>query len=117
ASAHYQPGLVAVPHGRDRIHRPVASAAHLERGEQDADAEVETVEHDIGEHRKGDDEGPDRGEVEGHGSLPVRCASPGVTPAERIGSRSALSGSGSFGRGGLLIRRSMYQMPTPKTAK
>jgi hypothetical protein len=35
--------------------------------EEDADAEVEAVEDDIGEDREGDQAGPDEGEIENHG--------------------------------------------------
>ena len=46
-----------------------------EQRKQDAEAEVETVHHDIDEHRKRDDEGPDDRKVDGHhrdGSLGCR---------------------------------------------
>ena len=52
AAAEHQPGLVAVPHRRDRVHRLIALLADRKAGKQDADAEIEAVHHDIGEHRK-----------------------------------------------------------------
>ena len=59
AAAEHQPGLVAVPHRRDRVHRLVALLADAEGGEEDADAEVEPVHHHIGGDGEGDDERPD----------------------------------------------------------
>src|SRR3569833_2080617 len=40
-----------------------------ERREQ-ADAEVETVQHHVGEHGEGEQGGPDQRVIEGHGALP-----------------------------------------------
>ena len=59
AAAEHQPGLVAVPDRRDRVHRLVALLADREAREEDADAEIEPVHHHIGRDREGDDEGPD----------------------------------------------------------
>jgi hypothetical protein len=61
AAAQHQPGLVAIPYRRDRVHRLVALLADTERREQDADAQIESVHHDVHEHGEGDDERPDIG--------------------------------------------------------
>ena len=72
AAAHHQPGLVAVPHRRDAVHRGVAVVAHLEGVEQDADAQVEAVQHHVDEDGQHDDEGPDDGEIDVHADLLIR---------------------------------------------
>src|SRR5205085_6898781 len=91
-AAEDQPGLVAVPHRRHRIHDDVAVFVLREEGKQNAEAEVEAVHHDIEEHRKGDDEGPDGWQVDwDHGEpLPpastARTLCSGVIPAAIAGS-------------------------------
>ena len=62
-AAQYEPGFVAVPHGRDGVHHQVAFLLVREEREDDADAEVEAVEHDVHEEPQCDDRGPDYGDV------------------------------------------------------
>ncbi|MCY1299292.1 hypothetical protein D9M70_488150 [compost metagenome] len=69
AAAEHQPGFVAVPDRRDGIHHHVAVVLLREERKEDADAEVEAVEDDIGEHRKGDDGGPDERQIKLHDDL------------------------------------------------
>src|SRR5205085_1369925 len=72
----------------DRIHHDVAVFLFWKQRKQHAEAEVETVHHHIDEDRKGDDEGPDDGEVrsDAHGArASARGAAAGVIPAARIG--------------------------------
>ncbi|MNT20205.1 hypothetical protein D3C72_1555060 [compost metagenome] len=75
AAAQHEPGLVAVPDGRDRIHHHVAIMLLRKEREEDADTEVEPVEDDIGEIGKGDEGRPDECEIKGHACLP-RLAPP-----------------------------------------
>ena len=79
AAAQHQPRLVAVPHRRDRVHG-VGPFVLLQGREQDTDAQVEAIQHDIGEDREGDDEGPDGGQVEDdrHGRHSFPAARPAV---------------------------------------
>ena len=125
AAAEHQPGLVAVPHRCDSVHRAVTLAVPEGR-EQDADAEVEPVHHHIGEHREGDDESPDHGEVHqlaspsssGNASALLGfCVGPGVIPAARTGPRAVDFTPFSPGCGGLAMSRRIYQMPTENAAQ
>ena len=106
AAAEHQPGFVAVPDRRDAVHDDVAIALLRKQRKQDAEAEVEAVHHDIDEHGKGDDEGPDGGKVDrDHRAAPsVAAPAAGVMPAERIG--TSCDGPCSPGCGGAAIRRS-----------
>ena len=106
AAAEHQPGFVAVPDRRDAVHDDVAVALLRKQRKQDAEAEVETVHHDIDEHRKGDDEGPDGRKVDRHHRAAPSAAAPaaGVMPAVRIG--TSCDGPCSPGCGGAAIRRS-----------
>jgi hypothetical protein len=93
----HQPGLVAVPEGRHRVHHHVAVLLLARKRKQDADAEVEAVEDDVHDHRKGDDEGPDDGKVQFHLSalgdqirpFAARARQRPVGPARRAARRSA----------------------------
>ena len=120
AAAHHQPGLVAVPDRRDRVHRLVALVADREAREEDADAEIEAVHDDIGEDREADDPGPDDGEIDAAhrrysaAGIASPTAGAGVMPAARCG---MWGGSGSPGSGGLAIRRSRYIVPAPNAKK
>ena len=60
----HQPGLVAIPNGRDAVHRRIPLRADLESWKQDADAEIKPVHHHVGEDREGDDASPGGREVE-----------------------------------------------------
>ena len=66
AAAEDEPGLVAVPDRGDRVGHHVAVVLFGEEREEDADAEIEAVEDDVGEHREGDEAGPDEGEIKLH---------------------------------------------------
>ena len=112
AAAQHQPGFVTVPYRRDAVHRRVAILPHLEQREEDADAKVEPIHHDIGDDRKADDGGPDDSQVD-HPS-PPSMAGAGVMPAVRIGAPSSVL---SCACGGFFIRCSRYQMPMPNTLK
>src|SRR5437868_8138514 len=114
AAAEHQPGLVAVPDRRDRVHRAIASPSDRESGEEDADAEIEAVHDDVHRDREGDDHGPDHGEVHQPSSPPGSTAAAGVMPALRIG---ALTGAVSPAAGARAISFNMYQVPAAKTEK
>ena len=87
------------------------SGPTLKRGEQDADAEIEAVHHDIGEDGEGDDDGPDGGQVDIMVSASRRCrcaaARPGVMPALRIGPLGSV-GARSPACGGLRHQLAAY---------
>ena len=51
AAAHHQPGLVAVPEGRDRAHHGVAVLVAGREREERAETEVVAAEQYIEEHR------------------------------------------------------------------
>src|SRR5436190_12906640 len=56
--------------------------------EEDAEPEIETVHHDIDEHRKGDDEGPEDRKIDGKAHRappPLTAPAAGVMPAARAG--------------------------------
>src|SRR6185437_10402692 len=46
-TAQYQPGLVAIPHRRDGVHDEIARRRVRCQSEENADAQVEAVEHDV----------------------------------------------------------------------
>ena len=58
SAAEHQPGLVAVPYRRNRVHGLIPLGAHGKRREEDADTEIEAVHHDVGEYRERNDEDP-----------------------------------------------------------
>src|SRR5690606_17782731 len=80
AAAQHQPGLVAVPERRDRVHHLVALVLLPGEREQDSNAEIEAVEDHIHHDRETDDGGPDDRKVPFHqrppssASRPVSCA-------------------------------------------
>ena len=107
AAAEHEPGLVAVPHRRDRVHRNVALLARRERREQEADAEVEPVHDHIGEDREGDEHRPQasRGRPNKAWAHPAgwrwrsgSTAGAGVTPAARMGCPAVQAGLTMMGR-------------------
>jgi len=67
AAAEHEPRLVAVPEGRDRIHHGRARRVVRREGKENADAEVETVEHDIEQDGECDDTCGDERKID-HGS-------------------------------------------------
>ena len=85
-AAHHQPGFVAVPDRRDAVHRGIPLLANGKAREQNANTEIEAVHHDISHDRKGDDRGPDDGQVDQRPS--PSSAGVGVMPAVRIGASS-----------------------------
>ena len=71
AAAEDQPGFIAVPNRCNTVHRGVAIRPHPEIGKQYANAEIKAVHDDIDDNGKGDDTGPDDGQVDaGHGAAP-----------------------------------------------
>ena len=80
AAAEHEPGLVAVPERRDRVHHLVAVVLVLGERKQDADAEIEAVEDDVERDRGADERGPDHREV----PIPWRRSS-----ADRFARRAA----------------------------
>ena len=85
-AAENEPGLVAVPDRRDRVHHQIARIAVGREVVEHADAEIETVERDIEEDADGEDGGPDRHQVERcvMASAP-RLPAPGPRPAISAG--------------------------------
>ena len=59
AAAKDKPGFVAVPDRCDRIHHLVPLILILREREEDADAQIEPVKHDVDQHRKRDETRPD----------------------------------------------------------
>ena len=57
-AAEHEPGLVAVPDRRDRIHHDAALARVRHQPVEDADTEIEAVEHHVVEHRQRQEGGP-----------------------------------------------------------
>ena len=116
-------------HCNERYLPGIALPPGIEGREQDADAEIEAVHHHIGENRKGDDEGPDDGEIHHTGSFsPGACVGsvssppgfwvgPGVIPAVRIGPTSPRFTPYSPACGALPISLRIYHTPMPNTVK
>ena len=76
-AAEHEPGLVAVPHRRNRVHHQIARLAVGSEAVEDADAEVEAVEQHVEKDADAEDEGPDRHEIENIGAhlrSPIRQA-------------------------------------------
>ena len=117
AATEHQPGLVAVPDRRNGGDHRLLVLLRLCEGREDADAEVEAVEHHIGEDREGEDAAPHDGKIErgAHSAPPPRpSARTGAIPAmpeAPVASRMpTLSGSAR-------ISRRRYQMPLPNTMR
>src|SRR6185503_18275094 len=71
-----KPGLVAVPDRRNRIHDQRAVVLVACEAVEDADAEIEAIEHDVIEDGERDEDGPDRYEIEHHGLSPLLVRQP-----------------------------------------
>ena len=115
AAAQHKPSLVAIPDRGHRVHRPIALRPDGNPWEQDADAKIEPVHHDIGGDGKGDDKRPDHRQIESCHQPPptaVRTAGAGVIPAVRMGCSTV---GDSAVCGGRAIRRRMYKIPTENT--
>ncbi len=90
---HHQPGLVAVPERRDAGHHLPALGLIARGAEEDADADIETVEDHVEEDRGGDDPGPEQGERAwlhrrhpfAPGWLPVALAAVSAKASGRLG--------------------------------
>src|SRR5215475_13887720 len=112
-ATHDEPRLVSVPDWRNRIHHDVARRGIRREPVKHADAEVETVEQHIEEHRHPKDQRPDRHEVEDL----VHCPPPPATfpPANTgaLGRPPSMVGSSSAGAaaGPLTTMRHMRSTP------
>src|SRR5713226_3262453 len=125
-SSQNQPGLVAIPDRRDRLHHGVAIAPVADEREEDADSEIETVHHHIHHQPEADDHGPDDGKIDAHrylllppGKSIAGSMRSGTADRGRAGRPLCPSGSGGcwpYGWGPFATSISMYLMPVPKTA-
>src|SRR2546422_8910752 len=108
-----QPGLVAIPDRRDGVHHDLAIDGIGREAMENADAEVEAVEHDVKEHAAGNDDGPDTDETDGglrHGRPPGGCNTGRCRTG--LSGRPASTGAGaSVSSGPLRTRRSMKRKP------
>ena len=95
-AAQDQPRLVAVPYGRDGIHHQRARCVVAREREQDAHAQIEAVEEHVHEHADGEDDGPDRNEVDVHGRIPYTSAA----DSGRAGRSESLASCASSSVGG-----------------
>jgi hypothetical protein len=62
SAALHQPGFIAVPEGRDRVHDQVALRFLWIERKKNANAEIEAIEHHIHRDRKADDQRPHDGQ-------------------------------------------------------
>src|ERR1700738_3196654 len=126
-SSQHQPGLVAIPDRRNRVHHGGAIAPVADEWEENADSEVETVHHHIHHQYKADDHGPDNGKIDAHrryvllpaGNSIAGSMRSGTADKGRAGRPLCPSGSGGCspcGWGPFATSISMYLMPVPKTA-
>src|SRR5258708_7227233 len=126
-SSQNQPGLVAIPDRRNRVHHGVAIAPVADEREEDADSEVETVHYHIHHQPEADDHGPDDGKIDAHrrylllpaGNSIAGSMRSGTADKGRAGRPLCPSGSGGCspsGWGPFATSISMYLMPVPKTA-
>ena len=101
AAAEHEPGLVAVPEGRDRVHHGVAVLVRGGEREQHAEAEIVAAEQHVEKYRERQDRRPDQRQDHGQelGHLACRCSGHGF-PAAAIG-RCERSASPSSGTGGV----------------
>jgi hypothetical protein len=108
AASEHQPGLVAVPEGRERAHHHVAILLPAGEGKEDADAEVEAVEDDVEGDRGGDEERPDDREVGFHWpQLPLSGTAAASSVAAVSGRFGTPCGGGACGLGPFRMRRLM----------
>src|SRR5688572_12620790 len=112
-AAQDQPGLVAVPHRRDRVHDDVAGAGVRRQAVEHADAEIETVEQHVEEDPDAEDERPDRNEIEHlvHDASPSECSWMRVALAGRP---LSIGESASGPAGPLRTMRAITRMPAGK---
>src|SRR4029077_331252 len=126
-SSQHQPGLVAVPDRRDRVHHGVAITAVADERKEDADPKIETIHHHIHHQPEADDHGPDDRKIDAHRYLlvPPRKSiagsmRSGTADKGRAGRPLCPSGSGGcspYGWGPFATSITMYLMPVPKTAR
>src|SRR5947208_6669177 len=126
-SSQHQPGLVAIPDRRNRVHHGIAIAPAADEREQDADSEVETVHHHIHHQSKADDHGPDDRKIDAHrylllppGKSIAGSMRSGTADKGRAGRPLGPSGSGGCSPCGwrpFATSITMYLMPVPNTAR
>ena len=107
-AAEDQPGLVAVPDRRNRVHDHFAVGRVACKTMQHADAEIEAIEQDVEDDAQGNERRPDTDETEG--GLGHRTSSDcGADGSLRTGScgRPASIGAAAVGPGPLRTRLSM----------
>src|SRR5262249_22334907 len=81
-AAQHQPGLVAVPYGRNRVHHEIARSGVRHEVVEHAHAQVEAVEQDIEEDAGAEDQRP-----HGHEVQRVHSVLPSFTSSTWIGAR------------------------------
>src|SRR5262249_52374336 len=101
AAAEHEPGLVSIPIRRDRIHHLVTQALAASHREQDADAEIETVEDHVEPDSGGEQAHPDHREIVAHAhrdasGKAARAATP-VAEIGRFGSPSSAATTSGCG--------------------
>ena len=77
-AAKHEPGLVAVPDRRDRVHHQVTRGRVGREAEQDPDAKVEAVEQHIEENPDAKDDRPDQDEIQPERQRGHRVVPPGA---------------------------------------
>src|SRR5439155_24215741 len=112
----HEPGLVAVPDRRDRVHHQVARGAVKHEAVEDADAEVEAVEQDVKEHAEAEDQGPDRHEIDHRGTHGNTSGSPARRAMTGSSGRPASTATESMpgAIGPVRTSRAMTHTPTGK---
>src|SRR6202035_2216329 len=122
SSSQNQPGLVAIPDRRNRVHHGVAIAPVADEWEEDAYSEIETVHHHIHHQPEADDHGPHDRKIDTHrryllvlaGDSIARSIRSGTADIGRAGRPLCPSGSGGCspcGWGPFATSISMYLMP------
>src|SRR6516164_6249383 len=110
-AAEDEPRLVAVPNGCDRVHDRVTGPRIWCKPVEHANAEIESIEQNVEEHRQSKDERPDRNKVEGlvHRASPVT----GMTAPARTGAsgRPASIFESTTSVAPLRIKRSIKKRP------
>ena len=111
-AAEHQPGLVAVPDGRDRVHGEIAVLVGGQEREQDADPEIEAVEQHVHHDPDHDDRGPQQRQVDPEFRHGAYSAGSEIGPPADSGRRAVCSsgrsgGAPSIGSGPRWTRRIM----------
>ena len=63
-AAEHQPGLVAIPDRRDRVHHQIARGSVGREAEEDADAKIESIEQHVEKDPQSEDQRPDRDQID-----------------------------------------------------